>query len=93
MLKQSRRSRLIFIGPMRYFAYKPIDYYVFLSFILYPLPNVDVAINFCSSGIPVMNQASESEIVIRRLYQITNDYRNGFDIQIVQLLIMGLEPG
>ena len=38
-----------------------------------------------------MNQASESEIVIRRLYQITNDYRKGFDIQIAQLLIMGLE--
>ncbi|CAK1708225.1 Diguanylate cyclase [Vibrio crassostreae] len=38
-----------------------------------------------------MNQASESEIVIRRLYQITNDYRKGFDSQIAQLLIMGLE--
>ena len=38
-----------------------------------------------------MHQASESEIVIRRLYQITNDYRKGFDIQIAQLLIMGLE--
>ena len=38
-----------------------------------------------------MNQASESEIVIRRLYQITNEYRKGFDSQIAQLLIMGLE--
>ncbi|MEZ8775252.1 diguanylate cyclase, partial [Vibrio sp. 10N.247.310.17] len=38
-----------------------------------------------------MHQANESEVVIRRLYQITNDYRKGFDIQIAQLLIMGLE--
>lgn len=38
-----------------------------------------------------MHQASESEVVIRRLYQITNDYRKGFDNQIAQLLNMGLE--
>ena len=38
-----------------------------------------------------MHQASESEIVIRRLYQITNEYRKGFDSQIAQLLAMGLE--
>ncbi|NUW67282.1 sensor domain-containing diguanylate cyclase [Vibrio coralliilyticus] len=35
--------------------------------------------------------ASESEKVIRRLYQITNDYQKGFDIQITQLIMMGLE--
>lgn len=35
--------------------------------------------------------ASESEKVIRRLYQITNDYEKGFDIQISQLIMMGLE--
>ncbi|KLN65784.1 MULTISPECIES: sensor domain-containing diguanylate cyclase [Vibrio] len=34
---------------------------------------------------------SESEKVIRSLYQITNDYQKGFDIQISQLLMMGLE--
>lgn len=38
-----------------------------------------------------MNRASESEVVIRRLYQITNDYQKGFDVQIVQLLEMGLQ--
>lgn len=38
-----------------------------------------------------MNRASESEIVIRRLYQITNDYKKGFEEQIVQLLQMGLQ--
>ena len=38
-----------------------------------------------------MYKASESEIVIRRLYQITNEYRKGFDTQIAQLLMMGLE--
>ncbi len=35
--------------------------------------------------------ASESEKVIRRLYQITNDYEKGFEIQISQLIMMGLE--
>lgn len=35
--------------------------------------------------------ASESEKVIRRLYQITNDYQKGFDIQISELIMMGLE--
>lgn len=34
---------------------------------------------------------SESEKVIRRLYQITNDYSKGFDIQVSQLIMMGLE--
>jgi diguanylate cyclase (GGDEF)-like protein len=34
---------------------------------------------------------SESEKVIRRLYQITNDYQKGFDIQVSQLIMMGLE--
>lgn len=34
---------------------------------------------------------SDSERVIRRLYQITNDYGKGFEIQISQLLMMGLE--
>ena len=38
-----------------------------------------------------MNRASESEVVIRRLYQITNDYKKGFDVQIAQLLEMGLQ--
>lgn len=38
-----------------------------------------------------MSRASESEVVIRRLYQITNDYKKGFDVQIVQLLEMGLQ--
>jgi len=33
----------------------------------------------------------ESEKVIRRLYQITNDYQKGFDIQVSQLIMMGLE--
>ncbi|GLT16480.1 hypothetical protein GCM10007938_02560 [Vibrio zhanjiangensis] len=32
-----------------------------------------------------------SETVIRRLYQITNDYEKGFDIQIIQLIMLGLE--
>ncbi|MCL9783445.1 sensor domain-containing diguanylate cyclase [Vibrio sp. S4M6] len=34
---------------------------------------------------------NESEELIRRIYQITNDYQKGFDIQISQLLILGLE--
>ena len=34
---------------------------------------------------------SESEKVIRSLYQITNDYQKGFDIQVSQLIMMGLE--
>ncbi|KGY12636.1 diguanylate cyclase [Vibrio tubiashii] len=34
---------------------------------------------------------SDSEKVIRGLYQITNDYQKGFDIQVSQLLMMGLE--
>lgn len=38
-----------------------------------------------------MVASSESENIIRRLYQITNDYQKGFDIQISQLLMMGLE--
>lgn len=38
-----------------------------------------------------MHEASESEVVIRRLYQITNDYQKGFNIQVSELLIMGLE--
>ncbi|WP_299693523.1 sensor domain-containing diguanylate cyclase [uncultured Vibrio sp.] len=38
-----------------------------------------------------MHQASESEILIRSLYQVTNEYQKGFDFQIAQLLMMGLE--
>ncbi|MGD8109413.1 sensor domain-containing diguanylate cyclase [Vibrio sp. TRT 17S01] len=36
-------------------------------------------------------QTNNSERVIRGLYQITNDYQKGFDIQVTQLLMMGLE--
>ncbi|USD66665.1 GGDEF domain-containing protein [Vibrio sp. SCSIO 43136] len=36
-------------------------------------------------------KTSESEKVIRRLYQITNNYNKGFDAQIAELLKMGLE--
>lgn len=36
-------------------------------------------------------QMSESEKVIRRLYQITHDYDKGIDHQIAELLQMGLE--
>lgn len=38
-----------------------------------------------------MSVINESEELIRRIYQITNDYQKGFDIQISQLLILGLE--
>ena len=38
-----------------------------------------------------MGAESESEKVIRSLYQITNDYQKGFDIQVSQLIMMGLE--
>lgn len=38
-----------------------------------------------------MHRPSESETIIRRLYQITNDFQKGFDIQMTQLLMMGLE--
>ena len=38
-----------------------------------------------------MAAINESEELIRRIYQITNDYQKGFDIQISQLLILGLE--
>lgn len=34
---------------------------------------------------------SLSERVIRRLYEITNDYHKGFDYQIFELLQMGLD--
>ncbi len=34
---------------------------------------------------------SSSELVIRRLYQITNDYHKGFEYQVSELLQMGLE--
>ncbi|WP_062662521.1 sensor domain-containing diguanylate cyclase [Grimontia celer] len=34
---------------------------------------------------------SESEMVIRRIYQITNDYEKGLDHQIHELIKMGLE--
>ncbi len=36
-------------------------------------------------------QVVSSEQVIRRLYQITSDYKKGFEHQIIQLLDMGLE--
>ena len=38
-----------------------------------------------------MTEYSESEQVIRRLYQITNDYDEGFDNQLKSILKMGLE--
>lgn len=38
-----------------------------------------------------MDNASSSEKVIRRLYQITNDYDQGFEKQILALLQMGRE--
>lgn len=38
-----------------------------------------------------MSQVSSSEKVIRRLYEITNNYDLGFKMQIEQLLEMGLE--
>lgn len=38
-----------------------------------------------------MEAGNDSEIVIRRLYQITQDYQKGFDIQMSQLIMMGLE--
>jgi GAF domain-containing protein len=38
-----------------------------------------------------MDTVNNSEKVIRRLYEITNNYDLGFDAQIEQLLIMGLE--
>ncbi len=38
-----------------------------------------------------MVTSNDSDMVIRRLYQITSDYQKGFDIQVYQLLMMGLE--
>ncbi|WP_070967876.1 sensor domain-containing diguanylate cyclase [Vibrio sonorensis] len=38
-----------------------------------------------------MAPISDSEKIIRSLYQITNDYQKGFDIQVSQLILMGLE--
>ncbi|MDN3610151.1 diguanylate cyclase [Vibrio ostreicida] len=38
-----------------------------------------------------MTIATESDKIIRSLYQITHDYQKGFDIQIIQLLMLGLE--
>ncbi|WP_420855734.1 diguanylate cyclase [Vibrio tetraodonis] len=38
-----------------------------------------------------MEMVATSETLIRRLYQITNDYQKGFDIQITQLIMLGLE--
>lgn len=38
-----------------------------------------------------MTALSSSEQVIRRLYQVTQDYNKGFEHQIVELLKMGLE--
>lgn len=38
-----------------------------------------------------MEIGSDSETVIRRLYQITQDYQKGFDVQMSQLIMMGLE--
>ena len=36
-------------------------------------------------------QGVSSEQIIRRLYQITHNYKNGFEHQVIQLLEMGLE--
>lgn len=36
-------------------------------------------------------QIVSSEEIIRRLYQITNDYKKGFEYQVTQLLKMGIE--
>lgn len=38
-----------------------------------------------------MTAPSSSEQVIRRLYQITNDHKRGFEHQVLELLKMGLE--
>ena len=38
-----------------------------------------------------MDKPSQTEWIIRRLYQVTSDYQKGFDIQILQLLMLGLE--
>ncbi|MDP2561500.1 sensor domain-containing diguanylate cyclase [Psychrobium sp. 1_MG-2023] len=38
-----------------------------------------------------MTHNSSSEVVIRRLYQITNKYSDGFEAQVIELLNMGLE--
>ncbi|GLQ30347.1 GAF domain-containing hybrid sensor histidine kinase/response regulator [Litoribrevibacter albus] len=38
-----------------------------------------------------MVNISESERLIRRIYQITNEYKKGFDYQIQELLKLGLE--
>lgn len=38
-----------------------------------------------------MSEVSSSEQVIRRLYQITNDYKKGFSHQINELIRMGLD--
>lgn len=38
-----------------------------------------------------MSIQSLSEQVIRRLYEITNDYYKGFDYQLIELLKMGLD--
>jgi len=38
-----------------------------------------------------MSKTSQTEMIIRRLYQVTSDYQKGFDIQLLQLLMLGLE--
>lgn len=38
-----------------------------------------------------MSSISNSELLIRRIYQITNDFNRGFDYQIQELLKLGLE--
>jgi signal transduction histidine kinase len=38
-----------------------------------------------------MTQPSDSELLIRRIYQITNAYDQGFDYQIKELLTLGLK--
>lgn len=38
-----------------------------------------------------MTECSPTEQIIRRLYQVTSDYQKGFDIQILQLIMLGLE--
>lgn len=38
-----------------------------------------------------MKDLSQSEQIIRRLYQVTSDYQKGFDIQVLQLIMLGLE--
>ena len=48
-------------------------------------------LEFFEPGAIFMTNQSSSETVIRRLYQITQDYNKGFEHQVIELLKMGLE--